>query len=118
MILDPNVSTFILFMDTTYPNPDPEVVEDWDTNSGLINPRKDELAAYNYLNSFKPTLVVYVKDHFDAYDHTDPTVAKADCICNLPDYNIPGWPKFYSKWKFVAAGVRDILTLDLSRVES
>jgi hypothetical protein len=56
-----------------------------------------------------------MQDHYDEYDHNDPTVALATCICNLPDPKIAGWPKFYNNWEFVAAG-NDILSLDLSKL--
>jgi hypothetical protein len=110
---NPEKSTYILFMEKSHDVADANVVDVWD--SRLINPTVTELKIFNFLDNYKGTLVVYMQDHYDEYDHNDPTVALATCICNLPDPKIAGWPKFYNNWKFVASGT-DILSLDLSKL--
>ena len=110
---DPEKSTYMLFMEKSHSTADPAVINDW--NSRLLNPTVDELKIFNFLNDYKTTSVVYMRDHYEEYDHNDPTVALATCICNLPDPKIAGWPKFYNNWEFVASGT-DILSLDLSRL--
>jgi hypothetical protein len=111
-VFDPEQSTYILFMEKSQSESNLEIT-DW--NRRLIHPTANELKIFNFLDNHKRTLVVYMQDHYDEYDHNDPTVALATCICNLPDPKIAGWPKFYNNWEFVAAG-NDILSLDLSKL--
>ena len=116
--MDQPVFTHILFVEKYRAEPQPGV--DWPWNTKLINPTKEELEVFNYINSKSGVelLVVNSEQHYSAYDHDDPELDTNGCICELDDRNLDIYPKLYKMAPntFLATGYNDIMALKLENI--